>query len=105
MIVLGLASRSRCLNKLLVLCLDEVEHLRLVILLRQVNEERRSVVFILNNLDRLLLVSSNDSVEEWHWRADRCHLVFIFVTAVIPRIRSTSGVPKGVDEGVEGHPD
>lgn len=84
--------------------MDEVKHFRLIILLGQVHKERRSVLFEDNDLDRLLLVVLDDSVEEGHRRADRYHLIIVFVPTIISRIGCPVGIPEGVDEGVECHP-
>ena len=53
-----------------------------------------------------MLILANDAVEEGHWRADACHLVFIILDRpVVLRIRRATGVLKGVDQRVQSLPD
>ena len=90
---------------LLVLAIDEREHM-LLIFLSHVDEQRRRVILVLDDaLGRREVVLDN-AVEKRHGRTHACHLVLIVVLRfVVSRVRRTIRVLKRVDQRVQREPD
>ena len=95
-------------DHLLILSIHEVELPALLVLprLSHVDEERRGVVLILDDLLAEFVVPRHNTVEEGHGRAHTSHLVLIIVVSlVVARIWCSIGVLEWVDEGVQGEPE
>ena len=96
---------TRIRDLLRIFAIDEGEDFAWVALC-QIYEERRLVVFKLNDSHGNVFVFFDDSVEEGHGWADPGHLVLVvFDCPVVPRVGGPTRVAERVDQRVQGLPD